>query len=262
MKIIDCFIFYNEVDLLRYRLHTLIPVVDHFVIIEANQTFMGMTKELYSAKVTSLLEALEGKLTHMVIDLPFREGVLSTVKDEQWKNERFQRNSIATAIRHLELNDEDIIIISDVDEIPDPDTLYKIKQGEIPITINRLEQDFFYYNLQSKFLNKWYHAKLIRYGLFNIIGKTCDEIRHYECDIISNGGWHLSYFGDKEFIRNKIQNFSHIEHNIPETTDLDNIQRCIDSTECIVGKEFRMIRIPHSENTYLPPKYEIYLNMF
>lgn len=262
MKIIDCFIFYNEVDLLRYRLRTLNSIVDHFVIIEANQTFMGKPKELYSAKVSSLLEEFNGKLTHMIINLPFREGALSTNKDEQWKNENFQRNSIGTALKQLPLKDDDIIIISDVDEIPDPNTLYMIKCEEIHVTINCLEQDFFYYNLQSKFLNKWYHAKLIRYGLFKKIGKTCDEIRHYDCVTISPGGWHLSYFGDKEFIRNKIQNFSHAEHNIPETIDLDNIQRCIDSTECIVGKEFRMTRIPLSENNYLPPNYERYLNMF
>ena len=42
MKIIDCFIFYNEVDILEYRLKTLNEVVDYFIIVESRQTFIGL----------------------------------------------------------------------------------------------------------------------------------------------------------------------------------------------------------------------------
>ena len=262
MKIVDCFIFYNELDLLKYRLYALTGIVDHFVIIEANQTFMGRDKELYSTKLSSILQDLGEKITHAIIDLPFREGVLSTANGNQWENERFQRNYIEVVINKLELKREDIIIISDIDEIPDPDTLYRVKTQEIPITIQSLEQDFYYYNLESKFINKWYSSKIISYGLFKNLGRTCDEIRNYACDTIELGGWHLSYFGNKEFIRNKIRNYSHNEHNIETRTNLENIQRCIDSTECIIGKEHSMIKVPISENQYLPPKYKDYLNMF
>jgi len=262
MKIIDCFIFYNELDLLKFRLNILKDVVDAFVIIEANQTFMGKDKPLFSQQLSSLFSDLSGQLIHTIVDLPFREHNLSTAADHQWVNEKFQRNYITRVIRSLCLDDNDLILLCDIDEIPDPTTISKIRNGSIPVTINKLEQDFYYYNLRSRFVNKWYHAKIFRYSVFEELCMTCHDIRHHECDSIPRGGWHLSYFGNKEFIRNKLENFAHAEHNTQETTDLTNIQRCIDTTECIVGKTFEMIHIPLSENEYLPPEYSTYLTMF
>lgn len=262
MKLIDCFIFYNEVDLLTFRLNILKDIVNTFIIVEANQTFMGKDKPLFSQQLSSLFSDLSGQIIHVVIDLPFRENNLSTAADQQWLNEKFQRNYISQILRELKLDNNDIILLSDIDEIPDPITISKIQDGSISVSVNKLEQDLYYYNLRSRFINKWYHAKVIRHSVFEELRMTCNDIRHHECHSIPQGGWHLSYFGNKEFIRNKLQNFSHSEHNIPETTDLTNIQRCIDKTECLVGKSFEIHSIPLCENQYLPPEYTTYLKMF
>ena len=47
MKIIDCFIFYNEIDILNYRINTYSDLVDYFIIVESKYTFSGNEKELY-----------------------------------------------------------------------------------------------------------------------------------------------------------------------------------------------------------------------
>ena len=47
MKIIDCFIFYNELDLLTYRLNLLNNIVDYFIIVESKHTFVGKEKNLF-----------------------------------------------------------------------------------------------------------------------------------------------------------------------------------------------------------------------
>jgi beta-1,4-mannosyl-glycoprotein beta-1,4-N-acetylglucosaminyltransferase len=91
MKIVDCFTFYNELTLLEYRLATLIDVVDHFIIVEANQTHMGKPKELYYSNNMERYAKFSHKIIHVVVDLPHTEG-LNTVRNDQWRNEEFQRN--------------------------------------------------------------------------------------------------------------------------------------------------------------------------
>ena len=109
----------------------------------------------------------------------------------------------------LSLSPEDIFTITDLDEIPDPQTLARIKSGEIRVTANMLEMDFYYYNLNSKIANKWYFPKILSYGVFKQNGLPCEGYRFMNCPVIQKGGWHLSYFGDKHFIKNKIVNFAH-----------------------------------------------------
>jgi hypothetical protein len=77
------------------------------------------------------------------------------------------------------------------------------------------------------------------------------------------GGWHLSYFGDKHFIRNKIQNFTHQEYNKEQFIDLDKIEEKIQNGLDIYDrKNTKLIRVAISQNTYLPPKYAEYLKAF
>jgi len=134
--------------------------------------------------------------------------------------------------------------------------------GELPISIHKLEQDFYYYNLHSLFQHKWTMARILSFGTFEQLGLPVNGLRGYECPSIKRGGWHLSYFGDKHFIQNKLQNFAHAEHNTPTTVNLDNIQWHIDNTECIVGHEFKMKRIPLNDNEYPPPNADTYLSAF
>jgi beta-1,4-mannosyl-glycoprotein beta-1,4-N-acetylglucosaminyltransferase len=263
MKLVDCFSFYNELTLLEYRLNLLDPVVDTFIIAEANQTHMGHPKELYSRRADALFKKFQHKIIHVVLDLPYTHDVLNVEKEQQWDNEQYQRNALQRGILSLYLDDNDCILISDLDEIPDPETLAQIKSGLIPVTLNSFEQDFYYYNLQSKFVTSWNSSRILSYQTFSELGISCTAIRLSPDAIsINRGGWHLSYFGDAEFIKNKLQNFAHAEHNTEKTVDETNIKWHIDNTKCLVGHSFAMVRLPIAENPYLPPQHMKYLKQF
>jgi beta-1,4-mannosyl-glycoprotein beta-1,4-N-acetylglucosaminyltransferase len=203
-KIIDCFIFYNELDLLNYRLNILNNVVDYFIIVESKYTFVGKEKNLIFNQNKHLFENFKDKIIHIIVDLPYIYPNVDLNNDDQWKNEKYQRNSIKNGLDKINFNDEDIIIISDIDEISDPNTLEIIKNYNLNIEIYSLQMDFYYYNLNSKIVNKWYHSKIISYKKYKELNISCQDIREYRnYIIIDNGGWHLSYFGNVEFIKNK-----------------------------------------------------------
>jgi hypothetical protein len=148
IKIVDCFIFYNEFDLLTYRLNLLNDVVDYFVLVESRHTHVGKEKPLYYNENKQLFERFNHKIIHVIVDdFPHKYPNINIENSEQWINEKFQRNCISRGIDKLTLQSTDIITITDLDEIPKPSTLSNIKTNALSISINILEMDFYYYNL-------------------------------------------------------------------------------------------------------------------
>jgi beta-1,4-mannosyl-glycoprotein beta-1,4-N-acetylglucosaminyltransferase len=266
-KIVDCFIFYNELNMLAYRLHALNSVVDHFVIVEARQTFIGASKPLYFGenKHEPRFAQYADKIIHVVVDLPY-QGNIDISQNQQWANEHFQRNCISRGIDELtsRLNERDIIIVADVDEVPDPTTLAKIKEECVSLNkVMSLEQDFYYYNLKCKHNAKWHSCKALTFKAYKDMNASFETIRHLQCEKIANGGWHMSYFGDAKFIKNKVENFSHQEHNLKHITDVEEIQKKIDEGIDLYmrpGETFEHIAI--CNNNYLPPDYQTHLSAF
>jgi len=249
-KIIDSFIFYNELEMLEYRLNLLKDVVDYFVLVESTRTFTSNTKQLYYSENKSLFEKYSDKIIHVIVDdLPFLD---KPKKDQIWKNEKFQRNCIQRGLDSLKLNEDDYIIISDVDEIPDPETLNYIK-NQNNLLSGQLEQEFYYYNLESRMNHNWYFSKILKYSEFLLMGKSCDQIRNTSLETIKKGGWHLSYFGTPEFISNKIKNFSHQEYNNSEFTDPSLIQERISNKVDLFNRPSINMIPPNVD--YLPPNF-------
>ena len=120
--IFDCFTFFNELDLLEIRLHTLKDVVDKFVIAEATRTHTGKPKELVFDKNRSRFAEFKDKIVHVVVDnlLP-EEEVSKDSYNLPWINENRQRNALIKGLSNVD--DGDVIIVSDVDEIPRPERI-------------------------------------------------------------------------------------------------------------------------------------------
>ena len=185
-----------------------------------------------------------------------------------WDNENHQRRCISRGIDKLDLSEDDIIIISDVDEVPDIKTLATIKNNGINEVFS-LEQDFYYYNLSCKMIKqKCYHAKIMSYKSFVINNKDPEKIRMSQAQAIQNGGWHFSYFGSISFIKNKLQNFSHQEFNSQEYLDEQKIEKAITKGKDLFNRrkgkfnhrqavKFKKIKI--EDNEYLPNNYELLL---
>lgn len=270
MKIIDCFTFYNELDLLTYRLNILNDLVDYFVIVEATRTYMGNEKELFYLKNKNLYEKFKDKIIHVIVDdIPFAKPNINRGylwnSGEQWENEVFQRNCISRGIRLIDdkLNNEDLIMIADLDEIPDPEVLKKVKNNEITFenTI-KLSMDMYYYNLNTKFVDQWHRLILVKYDYYKNARMTCDDFKMSDPQRIPNAGWHLSYFYDADYISNKIKNFSHQELNNENFTNVNKIKDRINNFSDLFDRGFKYEKIPLDENKYLPPDVKLYLSKF
>lgn len=251
MKLVDCFTFYNELDLLEMRLEEMYDIVDNFVIVEATKTFVGKEKKLFFENNKQRYEKYMDKIIHVIVeDMPN--------SDNPWTLEKFQRNAIDRGISKINMEDEDIITICDVDEIPDTKTLKQLKQDGLNSCMS-LEMDFYYYNLNCKYKGHWYHTKIIPYGIYKT-RRNPEMIRHSRCHNIKNGGWHFSYFGSVEFIKNKLTNFSHQEYNNENYNNNEIIKKKIEECSDLFGRpseKFEFIDI--KDNHYLPEKYEMLL---
>jgi beta-1,4-mannosyl-glycoprotein beta-1,4-N-acetylglucosaminyltransferase len=265
MNIIDSFTFYNEMTLLKYRINVLYDIVDYFIIVESTHTFMGNPKKLYFKENKDNFKKFEDKIIHIVVDdFPHKQPNINIKKNEQWINENYQRKQIERGIEKIDIGPKDIIIVSDLDEIPNPNILTNIKKGELKVNILRLEMDFYYYNLYSRFKEKWDKAIMFSF----------EKKQKYDFDYnyprnnikgtrVKNAGWHLSYFGDSKFINNKIKEFAHQEYNNDNYNNLGKIERKIKDNDDLfsrTGSKIEKILIENNNN--LPVNYDKYLTDF
>jgi len=238
-------------------------VVDYFVIVESTHTFVGQEKPLYYNENKHLFTEFGEKIIHIIVDdFPYKYPNISIPKSEQWKNETFQRNAISRGIERIDgLSNSDIIVISDLDEIPDPHRLLQLKQIEIIVDIYSLSMDFYYYNLNTRFNSKWTLSKIVSYKKYKDSGLSCNNIRHVNAKCILKGGWHLSYFGDASFIKNKINSFSHQEYNNEKYTSLSKIEERVNGARDLFDRG-NLEKIEIGNNQYLPPLYETLLSKY
>ena len=265
MKIVDGFIFYNELDMLEYRLSVLDDVVDYFVLVEATHTHAGKEKPLFFEENKNRYAKWADKIVHVVDrDFPYIFPNIDHSKDQQWRNENHQRSSIKTGLDRLCLEPDDVVLISDLDEIVDPTLLTKVRSGEVKITMQALGQVYHCYNLNTRTSTDWTLARILAYR--NLTG-SCQSVREQQCPVISRAGWHLTYFGNADFIRNKIISFAHQELNNDHYTDINYIQSKMKDSTDLYGREpwgvaYHNIHVAVEDNPYLPPNYQKYLSAF
>jgi beta-1,4-mannosyl-glycoprotein beta-1,4-N-acetylglucosaminyltransferase len=276
MKIIDSFLFYNELDLLFYRLSILYELVDFFILVESTHTFTGNTKPLYYEENKERFSKFHHKIVHIVVnDIPFKAPNIRFEWKQQWENEYFQRNCIERGIKSLmpALDDGDILLTSDVDEIPNPNILVRARNNSLVYnheTLNRLALDMYYYNLhyRVKEESNWHGIKLMTIFAFKTNKLTFQQMRLWEhshfVPVVEKGGWHLTYFGDVEFIMKKIDSFSHQEYNNSNYIDKKELELKMKNGINLLNlnEENNLIYIPIEENKNLPYQYDEYLKNF
>ena len=270
-KVIDAFIFYNELEMLMFRLKELNDYVDYFVLVESRQTHSGKDKELYFENNKDLFKEYLHKIIHIVDDyLPDTESISGfKYTDEASKNlmynfkntparirEEYQRNSITKGLDLLNLKDDDIVIISDIDEIINPNIILKYKNQNFDMLA--LEQDLYFYNLNYKYPKIWTFPKVVKYKMLKEL--TPEDIRlSTKGEKVSNGGWHFSYFFGAQNIADKIKNFSHQEFNNDLYTNERYIEYCIKNGKDIFG-DIKLKYIDIGDNDSLPKNYKILLD--
>ena len=195
--IIDCFTFYNELGILKKRLKYLYNHVDHFVLVESTVTHRGEPKELYYEKNKDTFKEWNDKIIHIVVkDNP-------TDKDP-WVRENYQRNCITRGLTNFK--DDDLVMISDVDEIPHREAL-KLPDNINTITFNMIS---FQYSLDYIQVHEpWFGTILTtKENAVNVTPQKLRETR-WHFSYLKNTGWHFSSFGDHKFAFNKNTHFAH-----------------------------------------------------
>ena len=118
----------------------------------------------------------------------------------------FQKECVRRPL--VNCSDEDIIIISDADEIPNPEILKNLKNFDLENTIYSLNQTTYYYYLNLLKQKDWYGSRVALYK--NIKNLSFNEVRGDESlsQKIDNGGWHFSFQGGKDMVKRKILSYS------------------------------------------------------
>lgn len=225
-RLLDVFLFYNELDLLKARLEYLGPIVDRFIISEANVDFSGRPKEfLLSQELVSTLPFADKIIYHReFLNLNSISWLFKKLKYRNritrflWKIQDAQRNSTLNPLKAFDSHD--IVIFSDLDEFPSESAIQegfqalqlKASNDQEPRAYS-LDQTFYYYNLNNAApVEKFYGSVLTTLGTFRKHLPHRFRSGKNDFEHIANGGWHFSYFMDEEKILNKILAISDVEN--------------------------------------------------
>jgi hypothetical protein len=209
-RIFDCFLFFNELELLKIRLEELNDFVDYFVLVESSETFRGAPKPFYFEENKHLFEKFLHKIIYVnVNDIRPDLGA--------WEREAFQRNCIARGLSSC--LDNDIVIISDLDEIPRHEVIPVIRKQLIDRHVFglALQQTIYFFQLNRSppgGLHEgtlWFGSAATTYRNFKHRGAQFfrEKSRRQELEKVLDAGWHFTYMGGVEAVKAKIQSFSH-----------------------------------------------------
>jgi beta-1,4-mannosyl-glycoprotein beta-1,4-N-acetylglucosaminyltransferase len=246
--------FFDEEMLLELRLNTLDKFVDKFIIVESAYTHSGKEKKLIFD--INKYPKFKEKIDYIIVrDLP--QGIEQIGNDDSnleitnkeimnaLRRENFQRNAIKRGL--INANDNDWIIISDLDEIPD---LSNINFNSINKKIIFFKQKVFYYklNLELKTL-RWIGSKACKkkylkspQWLRNVKDKiypkwrldiVFSEKRYNSVFFVENGGWHFSFVKKPEDIEKKLKSYLHHREYDLDPLGVENIKNLIKSKAVI-----------------------------
>ena len=259
MKVFDCFMYFDEDLVLDIRLNTLNHRVDKFIIAEATKTHSGKDKKL-NFKIENFSK-FKDKIRYVVVDdLPINVKSAKKNWHENHIRDQFQRNALEKGYR--DSNDEDLIMISDIDEIPNPKKLdeFNIKnkyacflQKNFQSKINLLNVTDGYWP-GTKICQKKYLKSPQWLRNLKTKKKPFWKIFNRNIQLINNGGWHFSFLKNPESIKNKIVSYAHQEYNNEEFTNIDFIKKKVSSGEDLFHRKIEYKRI-NIDNTF--PDYII-----
>jgi beta-1,4-mannosyl-glycoprotein beta-1,4-N-acetylglucosaminyltransferase len=266
MKVIDVFPFFNELDILEIRLNILDPYVDCFILSEATKTFSGLDKPLYYQENKDRFEKFNHKIIHNIVE--------DTTSEElhPYQRDVFQKDNIKKIVLE-NVSYEDVIIWSDIDEVPNPDAIEDLNTYFVQDSIFHFAQEncMGYFNLVEvggiirAMVTDWDYEDRPRWLGTKVFGKsilekyTLSELRSKQESVnnyrVFPGGWHWSYVGSEglsveERILKKIECAAHSELNTDQIKQ--NVARVKDNKDPL-GRDYAVYEIVPLDDSY--PKY-------
>ena len=254
MKIYDCFMYFDEEIVLETRLNYLAPYVDFFVIVESCYTHKGDKRDLkFNIKnykefkdkiIYKIYDEIPNKIEQVLVDdnedTKYRKYTMNALY-----RENAQRNYINNGIKDAKEND--LILISDVDEIPN---LSNINFSEINEKIILFKQDMFYYKFNLKLPETiWVGTKACKKKYFkspqwlrNIkdrkyapyrIDAFFSDYKYINVKLINNGGWHFTNIKSPEELEYKMKSYLHHREFDLNPLNLDDIKKIMENKKAI-----------------------------
>ena len=254
MKIFDCFMYFDEEIVLDIRLNTLSPYVDHFVIVESKYNHKGDKRNLEFN--INKYKKFEKKIIYLVSnDLPEGIETINESDTEDHKSNKYitnallrensQRNYIIKGLNDADKND--VILISDVDEIPNLDS---VNFQKINKKIMLFKQNMFYYKLNLVLPEIiWTGTKACRkkdlispqwlrnvkdriYPVWRLDTLFSDK-KYSSMKVIENGGWHFSNIKSPNAIHHKLKSYLHHREFDEEPLTVQQIDDIIKNKQAI-----------------------------
>jgi beta-1,4-mannosyl-glycoprotein beta-1,4-N-acetylglucosaminyltransferase len=206
-KIFDLFPMNDELELLKIKLHEMSPWVDHFVVVESAQTFTGHPKPLHFKDNRELFKAFEAKIIHVTIEQT-PDYVCGA-----WAREFLQRDLAMRTLAPL-CQDDDLVLLSDVDEVLD----HRALDGFDGEYASLKTQTFMYFLNYRQVLDRdaqrgnasiWRAGHLRRIGASYARNMLC---AHKVAPRIYDAGWHFTSVGSAIQLANKMKSYSHAEY--------------------------------------------------
>jgi beta-1,4-mannosyl-glycoprotein beta-1,4-N-acetylglucosaminyltransferase len=204
--LIDAFLYNGERDILDLRINELKDVVDKFVIVESLEHHGSYNRKLLPSVFVG--DGAGNKIHYVCLDHlePAFDGTNS------WARENYHRNAIMWHVAEVAKSDMDVVMLSDCDEVPRAERVGPIYPGYTDKLYGTC-QDFFYYNVNT-YGGEWHGTVLGSWKWF--LEGTFQDARNQRdsLPLIPDCGWHFSYFGGIDRIRNKTRNFAHAHEDI------------------------------------------------
>lgn len=201
-RVVDAVLFSNELDILELRWNELSPYVSEFVLLESNSTFTGLTKPLHFKENRQRFEFAESRLTYGMVGGRFVKG------ENPFVEESYQRVYLDRLIKISRIKDDDILIMSDVDEIPSGHTINLLRWCDDTPEIIHLQLRNYLYSFEFLLDDKSWRASIHRYRS----GKTRYAHFRQTDELLADSGWHCSFcFRHISDFAFKMQAYSHVD---------------------------------------------------
>jgi beta-1,4-mannosyl-glycoprotein beta-1,4-N-acetylglucosaminyltransferase len=208
---------------LELRLKYLYPVVDHFIIVESNKTFQGNDKPYHLGNNAERFQQWEDKIIHLQIEQDPSVFEFRDVNKYDPNNGPFQmesQNRLGLHYANDQISDDDIVLISDVDEIWNRKLAPSFNKHLTAYSTISFHMEFFAYQFNNKNIYgpdvNWFGTVATKGFTWKSVPPQYFRDNRHSGNIMSPGGWHFSWAGN---IKNKIQSFAHVEFNRPEIID-------------------------------------------
>jgi hypothetical protein len=236
MKRIDTFMLWDDLDLLELRFNILDPVMDLFVIAEATVDHSGVKKPLHYADNRERFIAWKDKIRHVIVDDMPGDGAT------KWQREFHQRNAIIRGLDKCRAND--LVFLSDTDEIPDPAAVTRNCHGGYHQVYS-----LYYANMICTTEN-WTGTAAMYYSQCQQLGMQAVRENRHTLQRTSPGGWHFAYMTTPEKMHEKIRTFAHTEWDKPEIHA--QLEQRINSHRDLFGMHSKPLQRVDIQTGYFP----------